>query len=301
VESSDPHTLVSHGERIDYRIENVDKSTSPTAAAATISNLLVTTKAHQVAPAVRSLCVGGRVDPAHTNIFLLCNGMGVYESLMEEVFTNTSAVPPNIFWGTTSHGCYRDAVARPFHVHHCGVGAAFFGNTPGTRLQQDEDSGAAAAHAVLGGLQELNVQAGLSYGLMLNKLLEKLAVNACINPVTALLECRNGALLSDPHARALLEDLCGETSAVLQALHERESPLSMDVSRAALLAGALDVAARTAANASSMQQDVALRRPTEIDFISGYLLRLASEYEVEMPRTKVLTQLIKAKGAVAAV
>eukprot|EP00959_Pyramimonas_sp_CCMP1952_P401952 8422711-Pyramimonas_sp.AAC.1 len=56
---------------------------------------------------------------------------------------------------------------------------------------------------------------------------------------------------------------------VLQAFHSRTSPLSIDLDREVLLAKVLDVCAGTAANASSMQQDVAYRRPTEIDHISG--------------------------------
>eukprot|EP00959_Pyramimonas_sp_CCMP1952_P371910 7787912-Pyramimonas_sp.AAC.1 len=46
VESSDPRTLISKGEGIDYRLESMDKPAAPQNTA--ISNLLVTTKAHQV-------------------------------------------------------------------------------------------------------------------------------------------------------------------------------------------------------------------------------------------------------------
>eukprot|EP00976_Prorocentrum_cordatum_P044521 901023-Prorocentrum_minimum.AAC.1 len=80
--------------------------------------------------------------------------MGVYESLMEQVLDaprpgdrgvggdhplgdrGDRSPGPNVFWGTTSHGCYRDSATGPFRVHHVGAGAAFFGNTPGTRLQR---------------------------------------------------------------------------------------------------------------------------------------------------------------------
>ena len=49
VESSDPCTLVSNGERMSYHLESMEKSMAqPTTTASTISNLLVTTKAHQV-------------------------------------------------------------------------------------------------------------------------------------------------------------------------------------------------------------------------------------------------------------
>lgn len=46
----------------------------------------------------------------------------------------------------------------------------------------------------------------------------KLVVNACINPVTALVECRNGDLFGNRHADSMIRDVCREVNVVLEAL-----------------------------------------------------------------------------------
>jgi 2-dehydropantoate 2-reductase len=51
--------------------------------------------------------------------------------------------------------------------------------------------------------------------------LKKLVVNACINPVTALVECRNGDLFGNKYASNTIRDLCSEISLILETLAQR--------------------------------------------------------------------------------
>lgn len=51
--------------------------------------------------------------------------------------------------------------------------------------------------------------------------LKKLVVNACINPVTALVECRNGDLFGNKYASQTIRQLCAEISLVLEALAQK--------------------------------------------------------------------------------
>jgi 2-dehydropantoate 2-reductase len=51
--------------------------------------------------------------------------------------------------------------------------------------------------------------------------LKKLVVNACINPVTALVECRNGDLFGNKYATNTIRDLCSEISLILETLAQR--------------------------------------------------------------------------------
>lgn len=44
----------------------------------------------------------------------------------------------------------------------------------------------------------------------------------------------------------------------------------------------------TASNYSSMQQDLAAQRPTEIDYITGYILRQAQPLGLSLPRHQQL-------------
>lgn len=48
----------------------------------------------------------------------------------------------------------------------------------------------------------------------------------------------------------------------------------------------------TSQNYSSMQQDVAQQRPTEIDFITGYVIKKAAQHSLAVPVNQSLYQHI---------
>jgi 2-dehydropantoate 2-reductase len=115
----------------------------------------------------------------------------------------------------------------------------------------------------------------------------KLVINAAINPLTALLRVPNGALLDRPTARRLMADLAVEAAAVAGAQGVR-LPFQ-DPVRAAE-----DVARRTAANHSSMFQDVRRGAPTEIDAICGAVVQSGKQHGVPAPVNDVCWRLVKA-------
>jgi 2-dehydropantoate 2-reductase len=116
----------------------------------------------------------------------------------------------------------------------------------------------------------------------------KLVVNAAINPLTALLKVPNGALLERPSARSLMASIALETMAVAQA-HDIQLPYTDPVKVVE------DVAHRTAANRSSMLQDIERGTPTEIDAINGAIVRAADEAGVPSPVNRTVWQLVNAK------
>jgi 2-dehydropantoate 2-reductase len=54
-----------------------------------------------------------------------------------------------------------------------------------------------------------------------------------------------------------------------------------------------EVITGTADNHSSMLQDVQQGRPTEIDYITGYLLQVAAQYQVAAPLNNDLLEQVK--------
>jgi 2-dehydropantoate 2-reductase len=116
----------------------------------------------------------------------------------------------------------------------------------------------------------------------------KLVINAAINPLTALLGVRNGELLERPAARLLLAYVVGEAAAVAQAL-------GVCLPYPDPLATVEAVARRTAANRSSMLQDVQRGAPTEIDAICGAIVQAGERAGVPTPVSRTLWQLVKAK------
>lgn len=89
----------------------------------------------------------------------------------------------------------------------------------------------------------------------------KLLINAVINPLTALFDVSNGVIVSNAHLRKLAKKLSDETAFVLKFNKDKAWN---DVQR---------VARNTANNTSSMRADIIHNRETEIEAISGYVLK----------------------------
>jgi len=115
----------------------------------------------------------------------------------------------------------------------------------------------------------------------------KLVINAAINPLTALLRVPNGELLARPTARTLLAALAREAAAVALAQGIR-LPYPDPV------AAAENTARRTAANRSSMLQDVQRGAPTEIDAICGSIVEAGEQNDMPAPLNRTMWHLVSA-------
>ncbi|HQE87975.1 MAG TPA: 2-dehydropantoate 2-reductase [Methanothrix sp.] len=113
----------------------------------------------------------------------------------------------------------------------------------------------------------------------------KLFVNAVINPITALTRQENGIVLSQslqPTVRQIVREAVGVAACEGVAADE-ESAFELVSS----------VAGKTAANTSSMLQDVLKGRMTEIDSINGYIVGLAKKHGLETPVNEAMVALVK--------
>lgn len=114
----------------------------------------------------------------------------------------------------------------------------------------------------------------------------KLLVNAGINAVTALTGVPNGVMATDPDARALLEAAVREGAALAGAegvALETDDPVGH----------ALAVARGTAANRSSMLQDMDAGRLTEIEAINGAIAARAARRGLAAPVNAALASLVR--------
>jgi 2-dehydropantoate 2-reductase len=115
----------------------------------------------------------------------------------------------------------------------------------------------------------------------------KLAVNAAINPLTALLKMPNGEVLSRPSARQLSADLAHEVAAVAQA-----QGIKLPDTDPVIISER--VAEKTAENHSSMYQDILRGAPTEIDAICGSVVAAGKKTGVPTPANYSMWKLIHA-------
>ncbi|EFJ44826.1 hypothetical protein VOLCADRAFT_121250 [Volvox carteri f. nagariensis] len=178
-------------------------------------------------------------------------------------------------------------------------------------------SGQSADHAAFlqelsGALPGLVLRPVADPGTLLRELLAKLAANCAINPLTALLGCNNGALTELAHVRGLMREVCRELIAVFgpaafgpangQGANKQGARMSEALKdcadaaeQAALYDWVLGVATATAGNRSSMLQDVTAGRPTEVDYLSGWVVRAAAVRNLQVPVNTTLLALVKAK------
>jgi 2-dehydropantoate 2-reductase len=120
------------------------------------------------------------------------------------------------------------------------------------------------------------------------ELWRKALLNAAINPVTALHGIPNGRLLEEPY-RAEAEVLLSEALATSRAFGYDfpDEEVRADLER---------VVRNTAENRSSMLQDLDRRRPTEVQAISGEILRRGQSKGLDLPATRNAIEAIRSRS-----
>jgi len=113
----------------------------------------------------------------------------------------------------------------------------------------------------------------------------KLGVNAVINPLTAIHRVPNGAL-AEPRFLMQKQALCEEFSDIAAAAGVR-------IPVADVMQKVSHVIESTAGNFSSMLQDVQLQRRTEIDYVTGFLVRKAAQFNIAAPTHQALLRQFK--------
>ena len=118
---------------------------------------------------------------------------------------------------------------------------------------------------------------------------EKAAVNAVINPLTALLNAANECILK-PDLLPFVYALCQETALVFKQE-------GLEQSASELVAMTLDTAQRTAHNRSSMRADFIAGRPLELEAINGEILRRGQAAGLSLPSHTFVLELLREHAA----
>ena len=229
---------------------------------ASIDFLIVTTKAHQTKDAILSIT---SLLKHTTTILLMQNGLGVYEEL------RTALPDTDVFCASTTEGAYQK---KRFHVVHAGQGNTFLGAFETTNSNPE----------LLTSIQEVLSATGLKVDIdsqIQRRLWDKLAINCAINGLTVIHQCQNGKLLDLPKTVTRMKMICEEVASVM--LKKGISSNEIPVTGASLFETVEKVAIATQHNYSSMLQDFTHQRPTEINYINGYLLRQADELNLHCP------------------
>lgn len=246
--------------------------------------LILPVKAYQIVDVLRQMQL--YIAPTQT-IVLLHNGMGVIE--------DAKMLLPNnpLIAATTSHAAYKPDTHS---VVETGLGNCQLGyvlNPPNNTLHNERENELKSA-LKNDALQTVSCSQVLDTLLapcswqqnIEQALWDKLAINAAINPLTAIYKVKNGQLIEAKY-QAMIKDICAETAAVMSAL-------GFLGSEEQLYQKVLDVAQATSENYSSMYQDITHKRPSEIDYINGYICREAEKHAIDVPLNMALVSQIKA-------
>ena len=219
-----------------------------------IHRLLVACKAYDAEQAVAQLAPRLAKD---AELILLQNGLGSQEAVANRV-PHARCVS-----ASSTEGAFRE---QDWQVNFAGHGFNWLGDpaNPGAPDWLDDLSDAGIPHQWTPDI--------------LTRLWRKLALNCAINPLTVLHDCRNGGLQAH---QCEVATLCAELAELLQYCGQPQAAEGLvdEVER---------VIHATAANYSSMYQDVRHGRRTEIHYLLGHACRTASRHGRQLPHLERL-------------
>jgi 2-dehydropantoate 2-reductase len=227
--------------------------------------ILICVKAHQLEKLCQQLI---KLNITSKNLILIMNGMGLIE------ICDLYLPKMQKLHASTVHGVY----LKDNKIIHTGEGSTIIGNLNSfypenefSQLIEQLDMAIPKVSWNQNHQQSMNL---------------KLIINAIINPLTAILNQPNGSVLNNrvlsPQADKMLSELKALIGILLPDMAYEQVKLNIET-----------VAFNTRNNLSSMLQDVRAGKLTEIDYISGYLVRIAESYGINLPSHKQIIQQIK--------
>lgn len=242
-----------------------------------IKHCIIATKAYDANSALEA------ITPAlstSATVLSLCNGMGMHKAMQQQLQSHSKHI--QFLLGVTSDGAL---LQQAFQLTHTGVGHTFIGRylLQENSLQENplQEHSEQEHHQQTNRLLPPNFY--LQHSIVNNihvALWQKMLINCVINPLTLIYQCKNGELFNKNH-HAEIQALCDELSGIANTPSITHGEYS--ISAAMLFEAAKKVAAQTAHNTSSMLKDAQLGRPLELEYINGYLVKLAQDNGIACP------------------
>ncbi|MFT6733637.1 MAG: 2-dehydropantoate 2-reductase [Polaribacter sp.] len=206
-------------------------------------------------------------------ILIMMNGMGLIETVL-------SYFPNNpIFQATTTHGAKIDKDI----LFHTGSGDTYIGVQQNVGNRQNGQN----TEQLKGICKLLNKQLPTVHKSqnIEQSLWRKLLINAVINPLTTIHNINNGQVTNNLAIKNEALQLCDELAPFIKKLYIFDDRLQL-FEQVCLIAN------QTKDNISSMRQDHLKHRLSEIDFITGYLLKTAKTNQIQLPlHTKIYRKI----------
>lgn len=233
--------------------------------------ILICVKAHQLDELCQKLKTK---ETKNCPIILMMNGLGLVE-IAKKYFPSNPILHASI-----THG----ALKKGDTLFHTGLGQTLIGNLSSMLETKFTCHQTQFSHLI----SELNTALPEVYWSENHQenLMIKMIINSIINPVTALLRINNGELLYNdkliPIAQKLLDELQPLIKILLPSYSIQEITTKI-----------INVIKNTVKNQSSMLIDINNNQLTEIEFINGYLIKLAKKHHIGLTSHQLLVQEIQ--------
>ena len=228
--------------------------------------VIVTTKTYDTVTAAKS---AKHLIDAGASILLIQNGLGT-EELVAKALNTTK-----VLRATTCMGALRTS---PGVVTATGCGLTEIGS----RYAENYD----LVERLSMMMKEVGFDVRTSENIE-GVVWTKTLVNCGINPVGALTGLSNGDVYKNQALRGLIVRLVKEAVQVVEAL-------GVELTTEDPVRYALGTAKATGDNINSMLQDLQAGKRTEIDAITGEVIRLAKQFGIETPSSDAVYALVKA-------
>lgn len=222
-----------------------------------IEHVLLACKAYDAEAAIAQ--VAQRLSN-NSLVILLQNGLGSQQAV-QNMLPSTRCIA-----ASSTEGAY---LAEPFHTVLAGCGHTWLGDL--------QPVTAAPPTQLLAACNGADIPCSWTADIA-EKLWRKLAMNCIINPLTVIYNCLNGELNRYP---AQVNSLCNELQQLLDSAGQPTAAENLQQQVWAVID-------KTAANSSSMRQDVLNQRRTEISYISGFACAQSLALECSTPALHAL-------------
>jgi 2-dehydropantoate 2-reductase len=234
------------------------KAATDAAALASPDLVLFCVKSADTEEAGRSLA--GRLRP-ETSVLSLQNGVDNPQRLQR--LTGHPVIPAVVYVGSE--------MAGPGHVRHHGGGDLTIGASP-------------ASEALVQTLDAAGIQTTIADDIE-TTLWSKLVINCAFNALSAVAGISYGPMLEVEGTRDVVASAVQEAVTVARA---SGVPMPDD-----LLERIMKIPAAMPNQMSSTAQDLARGKPSEIDFLNGYVVRKGAELGIPTPTNHALQVMVK--------
>jgi 2-dehydropantoate 2-reductase len=111
-------------------------------------------------------------------------------------------------------------------------------------------------------------------------------VNCCYNGISAIGQIQYGKMVKIPEIQAVMDQIMKE----FLAIAHKEGVL-MTPEQATMLTQ--QIAISMSGQRSSTAQDLARKKPTEIDYLNGFIVKKGQDYDINTPANQSIYALVK--------